>query len=185
MKILRISVVSCLALAALAAGVRVYQRHAEEASRQSLRRYHAAQRRRENERVAICEKRRGVPLEPSEVPPLRMTYDGKRWNQGQITPPVPVHGGAFPLASGSRVGTFVVEALIDEAGCVRQVKVLQSPNRSLDAATVATFEQWAYLPATRDHRPVRVIDTLTLNFPPAEPWSFRDRQVDEDGYPLL
>jgi TonB family protein len=185
MKILRILILACLALVALAAGVLVYQRHAEEASRQLLRRYHAAQRRLENERVAICEKRRGVPLEPSEVPPLRMTYDGKRWNQGRVRPPVPIHGGTGPLGDGSRVGKFVVEALIDEAGCVRQVKILQSTDRSLDAATVATFEQWAFLPAIRDHRPVRVIDTLTLDFPPAEPWAFRDRQIDEDGYPVL
>ncbi len=109
------------------------------------------------------------------------TYDRKQWNQGQtFTPPVPIHADLDPLAGSNPVGEFAAEALIDEAGCVRQVKVLQSPNRSLDAATVATFEKWAYLPATRNHRPVRVIDTLRLNFPPAEPWSFKDYVVDED-----
>jgi hypothetical protein len=95
-----------------------------------------------------------------------------------------IHGGVGPLGNGNPVGEFIAEALIDEAGCVWQVKVLQSPNRSLDAATVATFEQWAYLPATRNRRPVRVIDTLRIKFPPAEPWSFKDYVVDEDGYPV-
>ena len=182
MKILRISVVSLLVLVLVAAGVLVYQQHAEEEGRQSLRRYRAAQRRLESERVAICEKRRSVLLEPSEIPPPRLTGDEwDKWGKERLfTSPVPIHTNLYPLGEHDLVGKFVVEALIDEAGCVRQVKVLQSPNRSLDAATIATFEKWAYLPATRNHRPVRVIDTLTLDFRPNEPGSFRDFVVNED-----
>lgn len=183
MKILRISVVSLLVLAAVAAGALIHKRHAEEEGRQSLRRYRAAQRRLESERVAICEKRRRAPLEASDVPLVRLDED-EGSEEKLFMPPFPIHADMLPLGSGNRVGKFVVEALIDEAGCVRQVKVLQSPNRSLDAATTATFEKWAYLPATRNHRPVRVIETLTLKFPPDEPWSFKDRMV-EDGYPAL
>ncbi|MEO8219085.1 MAG: energy transducer TonB [Acidobacteriota bacterium] len=186
MKTLRIVVVSFLVLATVAAGVLVHQRHVEEEGRQSLRRYRAAQRRLEKQRVAICEKRRSVPLEPSDVPPLRLTGDEwVKWKDKPFTPPNYVHADLDPLAGSNPVGEFVVEALIDESGCVRQVKVLRSPNRSLDAATVASFEKWVYLPATWNHRPVRVIDTLRLNFPPAESGFFRDRVLDEDGYPVL
>jgi TonB family protein len=181
MKVLRISVVSFLVLAAVAAGALIYQQHREEESRKSLRQYRAAQCRLENQRVAICEKRRSVLLEPSDVPPVRVDRD-KGNKETLFKPPFLIYYGIMPLAQGPVSGKFVVEALIDEAGCVRQVKVLQSPNRSLDAATMATFEKWAYLPATWNHRPVRVIDTLTLNLPPDEPGVFRDHRVDEDGY---
>src|SRR3954464_1370834 len=119
MKALRISVVSFLALAALAAtaaGVLVHQRHAEEESRKSLRQYRAAQRRLEQQRVAICAKRRSVPLEPSDIPPLRLTGDEwVKWKDRPFTPPNYVHADLDPLADSNPVGEFVVEALIDEA----------------------------------------------------------------------
>jgi outer membrane biosynthesis protein TonB len=64
---------------------------------------------------------------------------------------------------------------------VRQVRILQSPDRRLDAAAVATFEKWAYRPVIRNHRPVRVIGTLTLEFSRKDPGVLTDRVVDEDG----
>lgn len=125
-----------------------------------------------------CVVAQGIAAPPSEFPPRRLDEDG--WQKEKLfRPPFPVYSDLLPLVGSNPVGKFVAEALIDEAGCVRQVKILQSPNRSLDAAAVATFEKWAYLPATQNHRPVRVIETLTLNFPPDEPWVFRDRMIDD------
>jgi TonB family protein len=182
MKILKISVLSFLALVVVAVGWLAYQDHERQAYQDSLRRYRAGQRRLEQERMAICEKRRNVPLEPSDSSPLRM--DAKERDTWKLfNSPVPVHAYNFPLESAPPAGKFVAEVLIDEAGCVRQVKILQTPNRALDAATVTAFEKWAFLPATLNRRPVRVIETLTFNFPAADPPFFRDIMIDEDGYP--
>lgn len=172
MKALHVAVLSCVALAAVAAGTLVYNRHAAEESANSLRQYRAAARRLEKQRVAICEKRRKVPLEPSEVPPE--LFDSRP----------SIHAELSPLADSDPVGTFVAEALIDEGGCVRQVKILQSPDRSLDAAAVATFEKWAYLPVIRNHRPVRVIQTLRLELTRNDPGVLTDRIIgDDEEYP--
>jgi Gram-negative bacterial TonB protein C-terminal len=173
MKVLRVSVLSCLALAGVVAGIarmRVYNEHAAQQSANSLRQYRAAARRLEKERVAICEERRKVFLEPSEVSPEN------------IGRPVPIHAEFFPTGERSPVGTFVAEVLIDEGGCVRQAKILQSPDRSLDAVAAASFEKWAYQPVIRNHRPVRVIGTLSLELTRKDPGVLVDRVVDEDGY---
>ena len=172
MKVLHVSVLSCLALAAVVAGIRVYNEQAAEESAKSLRQYRAAARRLEKQRVAICGKRRKVLLEPSEVPPE--LFDSRP----------AIHAELSPLVESHPVGTFVAEALIDEGGCVRQVKILQSPNRSLDAAAVATFEKWAYLPVIRNHRPVRVIQTLRLELSRNDAGVLTDRIIgDGEEYP--
>jgi len=170
MKILHVSVLSCLALAgviAVVAGMRVYNEHAAEESAKSLKQYRAAARRLEEQRVAICEERRKVLLEPSEVPPEKIDH------------PVPIHTESFSLGDRHPVGTFVAEVLIDEGGCVRRAKILQSPDRSLDAAAVASFEKWAYLPVIRNHRPVRVIGTLSLELTGLDPGVLVDRVVED------
>jgi TonB family protein len=183
MKILKIAVLSFLALAALLVGAGLYHQHKMQSAKESLRQYRMAQRRLAQKRIWTCEQRRMAPLEPSDSPPLRL--DALERSHGKsFNPPVPEHADYFPLDSGHLFGKFVVEALIDEAGCVRQVKILQTPNHALDAATVSTFEKWTFLPATVDHRPVKVIHTVTINFPADDPSSLKDIMIDEDGYPV-
>ena len=78
------------------------------------------------ERVELCKKKRNVPLEPSETQPLHVEDSG-----GKVTRPTIIHQ-AKPRFTGS-AGTVVVEAVIDEDGCVRQTRVVQSASRSQDA----------------------------------------------------
>ena len=108
------------------------------------------------ERVELCKKKRNVPLEPSETQPLRVED-----NAGKITRPTLIHQ-AKPRFTGS-AGTVVVEAVIDEDGCVRQTRVVQSATKSMDEAAVRSIEQWVFLPATMDGHPVRVFYNLTVN----------------------
>lgn len=61
-------------------------------------------------------------------------------------------------------GTVVVEAVIDEQGRVRDVKVLRGVSRGLDQATVDAVRRWRFRPATLDGRPVKIYYSLTVNF---------------------
>ena len=110
------------------------------------------------ERISFCKKKRHVPLEPAESQPLRIDgTEGKVVSRPTIIHQVPPR----PIASRGKV---VVEAVIDEDGCVRQAKVVQSATaeRALDFAAVNAIEQWVFLPAILDGRPVRVFYVLTV-----------------------
>jgi TonB family protein len=110
----------------------------------------------ERERIELCKKKRGVPLEPAETPPLHVED-----SEGKVTRPTLLHQ-VKPRFTGS-TGRVVVEALIDEDGCVRQTRVVQSATNSMDQAAVHAIEQWVFLPATLNGRPVRVFYKLTVN----------------------
>jgi len=106
------------------------------------------------ERIELCKKKRGVPLEPAETQPLHV-------EEGKVTRPIMLHN-VKPRFTGE-TGTVVVEAVIDEDGCVRQTRVVRSVLKSMDDAAVRSLEQWVFLPATLNGRPVRVFYTLTFN----------------------
>lgn len=106
------------------------------------------------ERIELCKKKRGVPLEPAETKPLHV-------EEGKVTRPTLLHS-VKPQFTES-VGRVVVEAVIDEDGCVRQARVIQSAIPSMDKAAIRSIEQWVFLPATQDGHPVRVFYALTFN----------------------
>jgi TonB family protein len=108
--------------------------------------------------VELCRKKGHVPLKPEEPQPQSF-----KESQGKVTRPTPIY--QVPLRFEKRFrGTTVVEIVIDEDGCVRQTRLVsQTPVRSLNAAVLAALEQWVFLPATRDGRPVRVFFDVTFN----------------------
>jgi protein TonB len=61
-------------------------------------------------------------------------------------------------------GLVILEAVITVGGRVEEVRVLRSPNPLLAASAVAAVEQWRYLPATLNRRPVKVFLTVTVDF---------------------
>jgi TonB family protein len=140
MKILRISVLMSLALVVGAQAWAQSQAPAPLSSR---------------ERIKLCKQKRNVPLEPAESQPLKI--DG---SAGEVSRPTILHQVPPGFAGQGRV---VVEATIDEDGCVRQVRVVKSAGKRVDAAAVDAIEQWVFLPAIRDGRPVRVFYVLTVN----------------------
>jgi TonB family protein len=104
------------------------------------------------ERIKLCNQKRNVPLEPTESEPLHI---GEK-----VSRPTIIHQ-VSPGFAGA--GTVVVEAVIDEDGCVRQTRVLHSAGKRVDAAAVNAMERWVFLPATLDGRPVRVFYVLTVS----------------------
>jgi len=134
-------------------------------------------RRREKQQIALCEKKRSLPPQPLRSEPLRIDD----WTKSKVQSPFPVRALWEPLLSREPVGKFVVEVLIDEDGCARQARIIRSPSQDLNAAAVESFSHGVFLPATLNHRPVSVIETLTVDFPPEEPGVFKDHIVyDED-----
>ena len=57
-----------------------------------------------------------------------------------------------------------MEAVIDEQGCVRNIRVLQEVPDGLTEAAVASVSQWVFSPATLNGKPVKVYYVLTINF---------------------
>jgi hypothetical protein len=106
------------------------------------------------ERIKLCEKKRGVPLNPSDPQPLKI--------EGNVVKPVLIHQ-VKPGAAFSGSGGAVVEAVIDEDGCIRQPRIVNATDTGFGRSTVKNLEQWVFEPATLDGRPVRVLYTLTVN----------------------
>jgi TonB family protein len=61
-------------------------------------------------------------------------------------------------------GTVIVEAIIDEEGCVRNIRSLQGLPNGLTEAAMAAVRQWVFYPATLEGKPVKVYYVLTINF---------------------
>jgi len=105
------------------------------------------------ERTRLCEKKIGVPLEAG---PETLKVGGDVVRPKPLSQPLP---GAF---KGVRA-TVVVEGVVDEDGCMRQVRVADSTDEKLNAAAVESVEKWLFEPATRNGTPVRVTFTVTIN----------------------
>ncbi len=65
--------------------------------------------------------------------------------------------------AGTR-GTVIVEAIIDDEGCVRNIRALQELPDGLTESAMAAVRQWVFSPATLEGKPVKVYYVLTINF---------------------
>lgn len=108
------------------------------------------------ERIKLCQHKRGAPLEPGASQPLSLDELDSTISRPTLLHQVP------PIGVGGSRGKSIVEAIIDEDGCVRQAKIAQTGGHKLDAAALSAIEQWVFLPAMKDGRPVRVRYFLTL-----------------------
>ncbi|HEX5070712.1 MAG TPA: TonB family protein [Vicinamibacterales bacterium] len=82
-------------------------------------------------------------------PPTRMAY---------VAPTYP------PLAKATRVeGSVILEAIIDEAGLVRDIRVLRS-NPLFDQSAIDAVRQWRYAPTRLNGVAVPVILSVTVMF---------------------
>lgn len=107
----------------------------------------------DTQRIVLCMSKAKKPLEPSDVKPVR---------RDRTVQPNPIHS-PWPQV-GRREGRVMIEMIIDEDGCVREVKVLQSAQKKLDAAVLEAVKQWVYPPTQVDGKPVRVLNFVTFNF---------------------
>jgi protein TonB len=72
---------------------------------------------------------------------------------------------AYPeIARAARIeGTVILEAVLDTAGRVTQLRVLQSAPM-FDQAALEAVRQWRYTPSLYGGRPVSVLMTITVRF---------------------
>ncbi len=61
-------------------------------------------------------------------------------------------------------GTVVVQAIIDKAGQVREVEVIEGLPLGLSEAAVKTMKSWRFEPALSQGKPVEVYYVLSVNF---------------------
>jgi len=105
------------------------------------------------ERIRLCEKKAGVPLEEGPEP---------RKVEGGVVRPRPIHQVVSGAFKGVRA-TVVVEGVVDEDGCMRQVRTAESTDKGLEAAAMESVGQWVFEPATLNGAPVRVFYSVTIN----------------------
>jgi TonB family protein len=66
-------------------------------------------------------------------------------------------------ASGT-TGEVIVEAVIDEEGCVRNVRALKAQPDGLTESAMVAIRRWVFSPATLDGKPVKIYYVLNVNF---------------------
>jgi TonB family protein len=100
--------------------------------------------------------------------PLAAAYPGAYRVGQDVKAPVVVHR-VEPLysedARKARIsGIVIAETMIDEAGVVRDVRILKGLPSGLSEAVVDALRRWTFKPATLNGQPVQVIFNLTINF---------------------
>lgn len=97
----------------------------------------------------------------------RATDSPMRMNQ-QVTPPRKISGAPPAFTEAARKagvqGIVILEAIIDEHGDVRDLRVLDSLTTDLDQAALEAVRTWKFKPAVFEHHPVKVFYTLTVRF---------------------
>lgn len=116
MKILGVSMLASLALTA---GVPIRAQSPSAAPAPQARPLQDSISSSNRARVELCRKKGHVPLKPEEPQPQRV-----EGNDGTVTRPTPIY--QVPPRFKSSHGAVAVEALIDEDGCVRQTRIVQS-----------------------------------------------------------
>lgn len=113
------------------------------------------------ERIALCDQKVDVPFDPADPPPLHVGPEGK------VTRPVLLRQVKPASFGDSRLmGTVIIEAVIDEDGCVRQPKASRDVDQRAVAPILKALRKWVFEPATLDGKPVRVSYVLTMSFHP-------------------
>lgn len=126
-------------------------------------------------RIVLCQAKRVTsppildPVDPAEGescgPDVKVADGAERPAEGEVQRPRKIFGQApwFPKGPDS-YGKLVLEAVIDEEGCVRNIRVCRSLGPSMDRATQETLSKWVFQPASLDGKPVAVYYTLTVTF---------------------
>lgn len=153
MKILWISVLASLALAV---GPQAWAQSPSASPAPAAQATPASVPLSKQERIELCKKKKDVPLDPADPQPL---YLGGK--DGTISKPTLLHGER-PTSFFRATGKGIVEVIIDEDGCVRQIRVLKA-SRNLDAQALETVQRWVFQPAMKDGHPVRIYYVLTID----------------------
>lgn len=128
-----------------------------------------------NARIVVCEAKRvlGTPYtEPALPPPsercvphegLRLT-SGATAPAGSTTPPRKIFGQIpkpAPMPFGSASTEAMLDAVIDEDGCVRDLRICKGGEEGFARAVREVISRWVFEPATVDGKPISVYYTIT------------------------
>ena len=116
-------------------------------------------------RVLLCGARAHLPEDtplPGEQTTEPMRVGGEVRRPELLSQIKPIYT-AEARRAGTK-GTVILETVIDEMGCVRNVRALKEVPNGLTEAAVAAVRQWVFLPATLAGQPVKVYYFLTVNF---------------------
>jgi TonB family protein len=99
---------------------------------------------------------------PREEPRGILRVEGAVAKPVKLYTPPPVY---TEMARRARLqGVVIVEAILDQDGCILQAHIAKGLPMGLDRAALEALRQWVFAPATLAGRPVKVYYTVTVNF---------------------
>jgi TonB family protein len=116
--------------------------------------------------VAVTFNPQVVSLPPVALTPLIHEGDEVRI-QSAFQPPEVTHA-TFPMVWTSSVGAVVLEVTVDETGKGEETKVLREL-APYTATAVRTVDEWRFMPATLNGKPMKAKVILAFVFPPPPP----------------
>ncbi len=132
-------------------------------------------------RIVLCQARSHQPDDPpspKSSSKAEEAEDAKKI-EGKVTRPEIIFQTKPEYTQEARMdqtrGTVVVEAIIDEEGCIRATRALKGLRNGLTEEALHAVRMWVFRPATLEGKPVKVYYVLTVNFkiqttpPPAAP----------------
>jgi TonB family protein len=103
-----------------------------------------------------------VERAPRGEPSSTLRIEGEVVKPSKLYAPPPVY---TEMARKARLqGVVVMEAILDQDGCIQEAHILKGLPMGLDRAALEAVRQWVFAPATLAGRPVKVYYTLTVNF---------------------
>jgi TonB family protein len=89
-----------------------------------------------------------------------------------VVPPRIIHRVEPQYRRGSSAqrtsGTVLLDAVIQESGIPRVLRVLQSQGWEVDESAIAALEQWRFSPAMKDGTAIKVRMNVEMSFDPAK-----------------
>ena len=118
-------------------------------------------------RLLICKTRAALPPSKGGIPAEDIRRLGDAAGR-EVTPPQILFRIQPQYTEAARKqgieGKVALESIIDEEGCVRDVKVLQSLDPGMDEVAKTVLEKWIFKPAMYQGKPVKVYYSLIINF---------------------
>jgi TonB family protein len=115
-------------------------------------------------RIVLCQARSHQPNDP---PPPEPSSEAQKV-EGEVTRPEIIFQTKPEYPKEARAagiqGTAIVEAIIDQEGCVRATRALQGLPHGLTESALRALRTWTFRPATLEGKPVKVYYVLTVSF---------------------
>jgi len=119
---------------------------------------------RDQARIVLCQAR----SHQLEDPPSTPSSSEAKKVEGEVKRPEILFQIKPEYTQEARMaktrGTVIVEAIIDEEGCIRSTRALQGLGNGLTESALRAVRTWVFKPATLEGKPVKVYYVLSINF---------------------